>query len=502
MGRSRSRKISAELGLSLAERDYLTAAVFDANCFGYGRPDLNYLEFLARRLAEVGIETWVPEPVAWEWAQHVADDWDAMRVRLGDEHRRVKKAGLSSFESPYGDVAEVADAFLVKLGELSNVTLVPLSSNNARQGLRDQILQLAPGRRKEGVKTGASDSAWLRDVLDRTERDVARLLFVSEDKDLRAALAAWGYAEPLTRPLKDLLATLFVVTVDSGAATQVLLRYLLDTLPAEQGANVFDVGEAPDLQSVVERIIDPPEESPRIDNVTISRVTKLAGIVSVTVEVTDRGQPQGADGGDGEPDVSKRGMYGQFEQKSPHTVQATVMLLADAEAAVSRYDADDRYVTTVTTVPDVLLRANMVFDLEAGVVVAVRPEGEVAAFGHHDAYDDENDAYFAVLEEIGDLVPGLEMSEKLAMSESFDEEINGRKVHVEYRAIDAGEWVLHVEIDEHEAELSCWYDVGARVWDGKDSFDMPGAYPMSVSISASSNPAWALSGWIIERLYG
>jgi len=83
---------------------------------------------------------------------------------------------------------------------------------------------LAPGRRKEGVKTGASDSAWLRDVLDRAEGDVARLLFVSEDNDLRAALAAWQYAEPLTRSLKDLLATLFVVTVDSGAATPVLLR--------------------------------------------------------------------------------------------------------------------------------------------------------------------------------------------------------------------------------------------------------------------------------------
>jgi hypothetical protein len=77
-----------------------------------------------------------------------------------------------------------------------------------RRGLRDQILQLAPGRRKEGVKTGASDSAWLWDVLDRTERDVARVLFISEDKDLRAALAAWQYAEPLTRSLKDLLEVL------------------------------------------------------------------------------------------------------------------------------------------------------------------------------------------------------------------------------------------------------------------------------------------------------
>ncbi len=142
------------------------------------------------------------------------------------------------------------------------------------------------------------------------------------------------------------------------------------------------------------------------------------------------------------------------------------------------------------------------FDLEAGVVVAARSEGEAAAFGYHDAYDDENDAYSAVLAEIDDLVPDLDLSEKLAVSDSFDDEVNEHQVHVEYSVVDAGEWLLRVEIDEDEAELSCSYDVGARVWDGKESFDMPGAYPLSVRISASSNPAWALSAWIIERLYG
>jgi hypothetical protein len=58
-----------------------------------------------------------------------------------------------------------------------------------------------------------------------------------------------------------------------------------------------------------------------------------------------------------------------------------------------------------------------------------------------------------------------------------------------------------VEIDDNDAELHCWYDVGARIWDGKDSFDMPGAYPVTVSIAQSSNPIWALTGWIIEQLY-
>jgi hypothetical protein len=446
---------------------------------------------LAERLAEVGIQTWVPEPVAWEWAQHLAEDWDAVRVRLGVEHRRVVKAGLAGFTSLYEDAAEVADAFLKRLGEVPHVTLVPLTSQNALRGLRDQILQRPPGRRKEGVKTGASDSAWLRDVLDRVDGDVARLLFVSEDKDLHDALAEWGHAEPLTRSLRELLATLFVVTVDSGDAARLLVGYMLDRLPARQGASIFDVGEAPALQSVVEPILDPGEEGLRIDNVAISTVTKLAGIFAVTVEDSGSGADGNAEDEGGAP--AKRGRFGQFEQKSPHTVQATI--------AVSHIDVDGRNVTTVRPVPDILLRANMVFELEAGRVVAARPEGEVAAYGYHDAFDDESDAYSMTLDDIGDVVPGLNLAEQLAVSDPFDTEVNGHQVHAEHQVVDAGEWLLRMEIDGEEAELYCWYDVGARVWDGPESFDMPGAFPMRVSIAASSNPAWALSAWVIERLY-
>jgi hypothetical protein len=502
VARKHTRKTSNELGLDLEVRDYLTAVVFDTNCFGYGRPDLGELGYLARRLREIGIVAWVPEPVAWEWAQHVGEDWDTVRVRLGDEHRRVKKAGLASFESPYGDPAAVAEAFLAKLGEVPNVIVLPLSAANAREGLRDQILQRPPGRRKEGVKTGASDSAWLRDVLEQVDGDVARVLFASEDRDVGAALKAWGKADPLMRPLDELLATLFTVTIDTGAATQVLVRYMLDNLPATQGTGTFEVGETPALQSVVEYILDAPDPDTRIDNVTIRRITKLVGIVSVAIEVADDGSADDLPASGRSVKLGKRGMYGLVEQESPHTVLATMMLLADAEAAVSHRDVDERLVTTVTMVPDILLRAEMVFDLVAGKVAAVRSEGEAAAFGYHDAYDDDVDAYNSILEEIGDVIPGLNMSDKLAVSNTFEEEINGHEVSVEYDQVDAGEWKLRVEIDDNDAELHCWYDVGARVWLGReDSFDMPGAYPVAVSIAESSNPMWALSGWIIDQIY-
>jgi hypothetical protein len=72
--KSASSTPPADLRLSLEVRGSLRAVVFDANAFGHGRPDLAFLEDLARRLHTIGIETWVPEPVAWEWAQHLADD--------------------------------------------------------------------------------------------------------------------------------------------------------------------------------------------------------------------------------------------------------------------------------------------------------------------------------------------------------------------------------------------------------------------------------------------
>jgi hypothetical protein len=50
----------------------LRAVVFDANAFGHGRPDLAFLEDLARRLHTIDIETRVPEPVACERAHNAA----------------------------------------------------------------------------------------------------------------------------------------------------------------------------------------------------------------------------------------------------------------------------------------------------------------------------------------------------------------------------------------------------------------------------------------------
>jgi len=47
--------------------------------------DLAFLEDLGRRLHTTDIETWVPEPVAREWAQHLADDWEKIQTATAEE---------------------------------------------------------------------------------------------------------------------------------------------------------------------------------------------------------------------------------------------------------------------------------------------------------------------------------------------------------------------------------------------------------------------------------
>ena len=72
----------ADLRLDLGARNYLRAVVFDANAFGRARPDLVFLGDLAKRLHTIDIETWVPEPVAWELG-HLAEFCQCGEVSLG-----------------------------------------------------------------------------------------------------------------------------------------------------------------------------------------------------------------------------------------------------------------------------------------------------------------------------------------------------------------------------------------------------------------------------------
>ncbi|MEW2069115.1 hypothetical protein [Streptomyces sp. NPDC007346] len=77
------RADQAQTRLTPQGREKLRAVVFDANAYGHARPDFDQLGRWAKRLAGMEIETWVPEPVAWEWAEHLVRDWEFVNSQPG-----------------------------------------------------------------------------------------------------------------------------------------------------------------------------------------------------------------------------------------------------------------------------------------------------------------------------------------------------------------------------------------------------------------------------------
>ncbi|RSM80467.1 hypothetical protein DL991_10070 [Amycolatopsis sp. WAC 01375] len=506
----KKRPTSAEIGLDVAVRDKLRAVVFDANCFGYGRPDLDLLTSFAGHLARIGIAAWIPEPVAWEWAEHLAQDWTTAATAVSTPNRRLKKAHLGRFQTEFVDKDAVAAAFLDQLAAVPNVEVIALSPEHALAGLKDQVLQLPPAKRKgpedERVKTGASDSAWLREVLARVGNASEQLLFVTEDHDITDALTAWKHTTALLCTRRNLLPTLFTVKVDSGDAAGIVLRHVAERLPAEQGTGLLDLGAVGDLaQAVMPHL---PPDVDRVDSVALTRIIGVAGIFSVLVEEDDAGAAAALDATALESEDSGPAQAGrrddQVGRETPHLAVATLMLLAEARATTVTELHHQQHLTDTRTVPELLLRADVFVDLSAGKVVDIQPDSTIALHPG-DAYDDDRDALSSVVEELRDVIPGLEFPDGWPFDDDgdFQREINSHTVDVEYRADDAGEWSIQVTIDDAKtAELSCWYDVGSRVWDGREGFDMPGAYPIRTDIADSPNPIWAFSWWIIRQVYG
>jgi hypothetical protein len=266
----------ADLRLDLETRRYLRAVVLDSNAFGHARPDLAFLQDPAQRLDTIGIQTWVPEPVAWEWAQHLAEDWQKVHTAMAEERRRLLRAGLAGHSSPYEDARAVVNAFLARLAAVPHLTVIPLSAENALQAVRDQILQIPPGRRKNEVKTGASDSAWLRAVLDQVDGDTERLLIVSEDKDIRAAFEEWEKSCPLMRRRGELKASMSEFTVDQGHAENLIRDYLIASIsepPPGDGALAVDIGTASNLERLIASSLKEYEPDTALYAASLTRLT-------------------------------------------------------------------------------------------------------------------------------------------------------------------------------------------------------------------------------------
>ncbi|WP_208635046.1 hypothetical protein [Streptomyces albovinaceus] len=154
MARNQQQRRTDEAQIRLTPQDLekLRAVVFDANAYGHARPDFDQLGRWAKRLAGMEIETWVPEPVAWKWAEHLARDWEFVNSQTRNQRKQLQSAGLEvPAPSGYASRDDVIAAVLANLSAIPHVKVIALTGLSAVEGLKDQILQRPRRRPREAA---------------------------------------------------------------------------------------------------------------------------------------------------------------------------------------------------------------------------------------------------------------------------------------------------------------------------------------------------------------
>ncbi|MFE9912509.1 hypothetical protein [Streptomyces clavifer] len=506
------RAVETQGRLSPQELERLRAVVFDANAYGEARPDFDQLGRWAGRLAGMEIETWVPEPVAWEWAEHLVRDWEFVNSQTRNQRRQLRSAGLEvPAPSGYASRDDVIAAVLANLAAIPDVRVISLTGRSAVEGLKDQILQHPPAKikggsdRTKGTKTGASDSAWLRDVLQLAEPD--EILIVTGDRDVPAAFKAWGVPVPHIRPLHELRPTLFDLAVDDGHARSAIIRYLTARLSADQqDQDVLDIGRVVGLQVAYSRMWEEQDyglAASDISGASVSGLVALAGIGLVRVEAgesTDQQVP-GKRGGRNDPGASRR-----------ETADAFVYFLATGEATVAIGSLGDDHDVTVVPINNVLVRANLTFQFVDGVITSMSADTDSAAMLLEWAFNESEEAETELVLALS-LVPGITLEEgDLAERQRFDIPGTDNFVVIRVGGNHGMDWGAEIDLwlgdDEEEGEpigaisLECEYDPSTWYGGSRDGFQGPGAYPVTVNGDGLHGRygIWALPAWLLERI--
>ncbi|MBB2749219.1 UNVERIFIED_ORG: hypothetical protein FHR35_009132 [Microbispora rosea subsp. rosea] len=486
------------LSIGLQARSRLLAVALDTNALGRGRPHLGNLTTLAARLQVIGLPVWVPEPVAWEWAQHIGEDWQAALGTTAPSWRQLADAGLTVTPpaSPYTDQSAVQRAFLEALAKIDNLTVVPLSADSAKEGLKDQILQRPPGRRKDGVKTGAADSAWLRDLQRAAQGDLSRVLLVSADGDIKRACQEWQVPTPLMRGWGQLLETLFTFTLDDSDATvtRLIVAYLRRRLFEDPpGGCGFTVTADPrQLAALVEDSLD-REPDRHLISAELTHLDHLAGVINVSVQAPESSPAVPPGNGSRRPPT----------QAITHTALARVFFLGTAEFL---YREDERLFTWREG--DILVRVDMVFEIQDGGAVTSAESVREAAVYRSTEFGESSEALEAVCEALS-TVPLLRFPDRWQDEEEAVTITGpgGVEVYVELeRSSSWRAWTLTAVVGDDPAEfaeLTCEPDEDMIL-------DASGAglgltdYPFVLRVSGGplphGNPAWGLAAWVLSQL--
>jgi len=388
------------------------------------------------------------------------------------------------------DAMSVVKAVEARIKAIPNVKILPMTGEAAIAGLEDQILGTGPGEVRDGVKTGAVDSSWVRDAVAAASGDASKLLFVTgNSKDVRATAKAAGFGPVNIRTEHSIYSSLFGASAAPAMLSQLIASHLQSL--------VYDPALDPDPHPFPVESMLPIHDIDLglgvLDNVypiewTEARLAPGSTIVGMlAVDVVDSPDPS-AEG------QSPGGTGAAVDTPISSTVEFQLIVLTDLQVAGYEIDQDGQVQMQSADAYSTVVVAPVVADVEDHYV-EVTANGTAVAESAEQRFSDGHDALTWLLGELAQL-SGVTLAdddtslEEFALTGSADVSISGTLSGDVY-----DEWTLSFELAGTTASVSCVFDAGARVWAGKDSFDSRPPYFLtsdSAGVLSSGEPYSAI----------
>lgn len=474
----------------------LKAVVIDANVFGRGAlPDLDLLERTAANLAALGLECWVCEPVLWELAEHLATAVDGARSVIRKTRSQLERAHLSThgLTLPYADRAETIAAVEAACAAVPNLIIVPLSGEAAIAGLRDQIQQSGPGTTKgeadKQVKTGAADSAWVRDALARAGGDPRAILIATANRgDVEATCEAIGVPAPVMCEMRNLPHLLSKFVPAPQYLTRLVTQALINWLPCSMLADPHSTHDelSIDLGAVQEWSGDVDDTGITLDSVEIRSLDALVWVrdVEIDADQVETTEPVTGHGGRLPPSV----IDGRLS--------ADVGFLGTVDAYGYTLDNDGAVKPWSGSNSNAIIRATVWVRVTDGAVVDATGTGDttVSVDQGEERFDESRDALEEAIQRI-ELLPGVQLPDAWPFDAEPDDleqvlDVDGGPLHVDFSGEPYEDWTLTLEAGEESVLLRAEYDPGALVADGRESFHIWPPYLLWSTTDGRLGNAW------------
>jgi hypothetical protein len=264
------------------DRQLVRGVVFDANVFGSDAGfDLRHFQIWARDLHAIGMAVWLPEPLLWELASHVADAFESVSGKV----KTIRRAGLAPpVLHDYGGREDIIDRIVdLANGIVEGLEVIQCTDEDAIEAIRDQITRRFPGRVRSGVRTGASDSAWLRSLRRYSGWRNETYLVVSEDSDIKKAYRGWKETPPaiFSNPV-TLREHLFLFGLAPDEVVLVCLRSIDQLIASGELMDRLGLESVDDVRTIIQKLMATERDLDIAEmSADIASITGIAGVERV-----------------------------------------------------------------------------------------------------------------------------------------------------------------------------------------------------------------------------